>query len=96
MTNARQELLGFLKDKPKVICLTFARLQADWNEGPYTTGTLEEILPLMDFDYNSGFGTQGLFGTIWFADGSWADRYEYDGSECWEHRSLPALPARFQ
>lgn len=95
MTNARQELLDFLQGKPEVICLTFACL-TDWEEGPHTAGTLEEILPLLCFDYNSGYGTQYLFGTIWFADGSWADRYEYDGSECWDHHTLPALPARFQ
>ncbi len=96
MTNARQELLNFLENKPEVVCLTFARLQACWNEGPYTTGTLGEILPLMDFDYDSGFGTQELFGTIWFADGSWADRQEYDGSESWDHQTPPALPERFR
>jgi hypothetical protein len=50
----------------------------------------------MDFDYDSGFGTQELFGTIWFADGSWADRQEYDGSESWDHQTLPALPERFR
>ena len=94
--TAQAELLDFINGKPEVLCLTFSRLQEDWKEGPYTTGTLEEILPLLDFDYDSGFGTQELFGTIWFADGSWADRYEYDGSEWWDHHTPPALPARFQ
>ena len=95
MTNARQELLDFLQGLPEVICLTFARLK-DWEEGPHTVGTLEEILPLLDFNYDSGYGTQLLFGTIWFADGSWAGRYEYDGSECWDYHTPPVLPARFQ
>lgn len=95
MTNARQELLNFLENKPEVLCLTFAPLVRE-DVGPYTTGTLEEILPLLGFDYHSGFGTQELFGTIWFSDWSWAIRREYDGSEWWEHQTLPALPARFR
>jgi hypothetical protein len=96
LTNAREELLHFLENKPDVVCLTFSRLQADWDEGPYTTGTLEEILPLMHFDYDSGFGSQELYGTIWFADGSWATRGEYDGSEWWQHHTPPVLPQGFQ
>jgi hypothetical protein len=93
--NAQAELLDFISGKPEVLCLTFAR-DVDCHVGPYTTGTLEEILPLLDFDYDSGFGSQELYGTIWFADGSWATRDEYDGSEWWGHRTPPALPERFQ
>jgi len=78
-----------------VICLTFAR-DINYREGPYSTGTLEEILPLLCFDYDSGFGSQNLYGTIWFADGSWATRGEYDGSEWWDHHTPPAFPQRFQ
>lgn len=94
MTNARDELLNFLAGKPPVICLSFAR-DCNYSPGPETTGTLDEVLPHLDFDYCSGFGSQELFGTIWFADGSWADRGEYDGSEWWQHQSRPDLPARF-
>lgn len=93
--TAQQELLTFLSGKPEVICLTFAR-DVNYREGPYTTGTLKEILPLLDFAYDSGFGSQDLYGTIWFADGSWATRGEYDGSGWWEHHTPPALPERFQ
>ena len=31
--------------------------------------------------YNSGFGGQELFGNVWFDDGTWLSREEYDGSE---------------
>jgi hypothetical protein len=29
---------------------------------------------------------------IWFKDGSWATRGEYDGSEWWEYHKLPQVP----
>ena len=93
--NAQRELLDFIQDKPEVVCLTFAQ-DVNYQEGPYTTGTLEEILPLLDFEYDAGFGSQKLYGTIWFADGSWATRGEYDGSEWWKHQTPLALPVRFQ
>jgi hypothetical protein len=41
----------------------------------------------LDFEYDNGYGTQHLFGKIWFTDGSWSDRYEYDGSECWDYQA---------
>jgi hypothetical protein len=46
------------------------------------------------FIYDEGYGTQELGGTVWFHDGSWADRHEYDGSECWIIRSRPPLPRK--
>ena len=52
--NAQRELLDFIQDKPEVVCLTFAQ-DVNYQEGPYTTGTLEEILPLLDFEYDAGF-----------------------------------------
>ena len=51
----------------------------------------KDFLELLDFDYDSGFGSQDLFGTIWIEDGSWLSRGEYDGSEWWEHNKLPAI-----
>ena len=52
-------------------------------------GTLEEVLDLLDFNYDNGYGSQELFGYIWYTDGTWSDRYEYDGSECWSHNVRP-------
>jgi hypothetical protein len=46
----------------------------------------------LDFNYDDGFGWQELYGNLWFEDGSWAERYEYDGSECWEHKIKPDKP----
>lgn len=46
----------------------------------------------LQFEYDDGYGTQNLFGTVWFNDGSWLERGEYDGSEWWEYKSVPVIP----
>ena len=46
----------------------------------------------LDFEYNNGFGSQELFGTVWFNDNTWLERKEYDGSEWWIHCKRPQIP----
>jgi hypothetical protein len=58
----------------------------------YTTEQLQEFINALDFEYNSGFGTQELFGTLWLKNGCWAERGEYDGSEWWSLKERPAIP----
>jgi len=58
----------------------------------YNTYDLANFLNALRFNYKNGFGGQFLFGTIWYEDGTWSERGEYDGSEWWEHRSCPAIP----
>jgi len=43
--------------------------------------------------YDSGYGGQELFGTIWMKNGDWLERGEYDGSEWWEYKTCPEIPA---
>jgi hypothetical protein len=52
----------------------------------------DNFLSDLDFDYDSGYGVQNLFGTIWYEDGSWSDRGEYDGSEWYDHHVCPPIP----
>jgi hypothetical protein len=53
---------------------------------------LQNFLNSLDFNYNAGFGGQELFGEVWFTDGTWMDRGEYDGSEWWNHQIMPEIP----
>ena len=53
--------------------------------------SIEELLSPIDRNYNSGFGTQYLFGVVWFTNGIWATRYEYDGGEWWDLHVYPSL-----
>jgi len=58
----------------------------------YTNEEYEKFLESLDFMYDSGYGGQNLFGTIWFEDCTWADRGEYDGSEWWQLHIMPTIP----
>ena len=58
----------------------------------YTPSELKEFLNSLDFDYDNGYGSQQLFGTVWFTNGIWMDRYEYDGSEHWDIHKYPGIP----
>ena len=55
--------------------------------------TWEEFETLADKEYDSGFGTSKvneyliIVGKDW-----WLERYEYDGSEWWEYKTMPEKP----
>jgi hypothetical protein len=95
--NAKQELLAHIEriqnrknNSVKFVSIVFEK---SWGNEILIEGTLEEVLPKLDFDYNDGYGSQELLGTIWFSDGTWSEREEYDGSEWWEYRlGCPDLP----
>jgi hypothetical protein len=58
----------------------------------YTAKQYHDFLSALDFDYDAGFGWQELYGTVWFDDGTWLERYEYDGKEEWHHKKCPEIP----
>lgn len=61
----------------------------------YTKQELDDFMAeLYKINYDSGYGIQFLYGTIWFYDGSWAERSEYDGMEWWVHRKYPLIPEK--
>ena len=66
----------------RTFILTTGYSEEDWNE----------FLSKLDFIYDSGYGGQELFGTIWYTDGTWSERGEYDGSEWWSYQSCPEIP----
>lgn len=66
-------------------------LRENWSNDEWLA-FLEEL----DFNYNNGFGSQRLFGVVWFKDGSWLERYEYDGSEEWVLKRTPDIPLVLQ
>ena len=45
----------------------------------------------LDFEYDNGFGSQHLYGTILFKDNTWLSREEYDGSEYWQYNVPPTI-----
>jgi hypothetical protein len=58
----------------------------------YTSKDLDYFLNNLDFCYDNGYGGQELYGTIWYTDGTWSERGEYDGSEWWIYCEVPEIP----
>ena len=52
----------------------------------------QEFIEYMEnINYDSGYGGQNLFGFVLLNDGTWFERYSYDGSEWWVHKMRPEL-----
>jgi hypothetical protein len=99
LTNAGQEFLEDTKGTP-VKCAKIIH-GSEWDDDRkeyilklnYTQSDFEDFInALNDVNYDSGYGGQRLFGLVWFEDGTWLSRGEYDGSEWWIHNSLPQIP----
>lgn len=91
MTNAKEELLEHIAGRP--VKWIHIRRGNEWYEDAETiSGTLEDCLPRLGFSYDAGYGGQEVFGHIWYQDGTWSERGEYDGSEWWEHKVCPPIP----
>ena len=95
--NAKEELLDHCLDKPHIIA---AIIVFEFNHGEYTVIKLKqgatqeefsEFLSKINLEYDSGYGTQELHGTIWYSDGTWSERGEYDGAEWWEYKKCPEI-----
>jgi hypothetical protein len=104
-TNAKHEFLNHIRSYTgsNVLCATIQKGD-DWGDDEevaqrtvilttgYTEEDWKEFLSKLDFMYDSGYGGQYLFGTIWYKDGTWSERGEYDGSEWWEYHKCPDVP----
>lgn len=101
--NAKQEFISHIGTR-KVLCAQiqsgdylysvdeeetsiFFNLTTGWSSEEWNS-----FLSDLDFEYESGYGGQNLFGVIWYVDGTWSSRGEYDGSEWWEWNKCPDIP----
>jgi hypothetical protein len=105
MKNALEELADHIKDiKNRTIkCATISNDEASYIitkdlkpninlKVNHTEEELQSFLSELNFSYDNGYGGQELFGIIWYTDGTWSERGEYDGSEWWEHHVCPKIP----
>ena len=99
MKNAKEEIIKHINDRKVIyIEMEIVSMEIDIDDGGIIEnvknikGTIEEVLPLLDFQYDNGFGYQEVYGTIWYADDTWSERESYDGREWWVHRVRPELP----
>ena len=92
MRNAKDEFITHVNRREILCC----EIHVHSRDVELTTGwvesELEMLLKNIDIEYDAGYGGQELYGTIWYKDGTWSTRGEYDGSEWWEHHSVPTIP----
>lgn len=96
--NAKDEFIEHIEDR-EVLCADIANKDY-WEKGRttfllkqgYSEDDYSNFLNSLNFTYDSGYGGQELYGTIWYTDGTWSSRGEYDGSEWWEYNRVPDVP----
>lgn len=99
MRNAKKEFIEEIDGKVVLCARLYRGLKWDEDEQtvyrlPRNFGAIElsDFIESLDFSYDDGFGGQELFGFIWYADGTWSERREYDGAEWWEYQKCPQIP----
>ena len=85
--TAKESLLKHIKDN-KVDYVQIRWVDYDNDAEETIQGELEEVLPLLDFEVEH----YEIFGTIWYTDGSWSVRNEYNDVYYWEHLNRPIMP----
>lgn len=102
--NARQEFVFHTAGK-KIKCAIVTFGEYGWSDEEddqvvtrtlpvnYTQEEYDVFTQSIDREYDAGYGGQQLFGTIWYEDGTWSSRGEYDGSEWWDWNKCPVIPA---
>lgn len=99
-TYAKEEFLDTVKNHAPVKCAhIWARdiISAPFDDISavlklnYTEEDFTKFLDKLNFFYDTGYGGQEVFGTIWLTDGTWFSRGEYDGSEWWQYNVCPEI-----
>jgi hypothetical protein len=89
--NAKSEFQNVVLGKRVIACDITHEEDVIRLKTEYTSEEYEEFLNKLDFEYDSGFGGQNLYGTIWCADNIWLERGQYDGSEWWVYNEYPEI-----
>lgn len=97
MRNAKREFMEAIKDN-KLVCAKIGvdrkhygdKIKWFYLKDNYNRDEFDDFCNKLDFEYDSSYGTQQLFGQILF-ENSFSDRGEYDGSEWWENHKMPTI-----
>ena len=100
--NCKKEFLEEVRGKEVLCALVKRDAEYDGSQKEYalpvgySLNKLAYFLADLEFKYDAGYGAQKIFGYIWYKDGTWSERGEYDGSEWWEHKVQPEIPERLR
>lgn len=94
MRNAKQEFLHEVNNKA-IKCVEIRVNQSDIDlKIDFTDEEYTLFLEKLNIEYDSGYGGQELYGLIWYSNGDWSERGEYDGAEWWEYKTTPEIPKK--
>lgn len=72
--NAKQEMIEHIGNRD--VKYIHIRMGGEYDEdAKVIKGRLAEVFPLLDFEYDNGYGGQELFGNIWYTDGTWMNQW---------------------
>jgi hypothetical protein len=93
MINAKDEFVEHTRGCGEVLCAEIKIDNHCYNlrEG-YSQDEYDAFLASIDIRYDNGWGDQLMYGTIWYRDGTYSARREWDMNEWWEHLSYPVIP----
>ena len=95
MINAKEEFIKFMEVIPGIVAAIICSNDQEYLlKVGHTDADYEAFLNSLNFEYDNGYGSQELFGTVWFEGGTWAERDEYDGSEWWSYVGRPEIPPK--
>lgn len=97
--NAKDEFIDVVKDL-KIVCAKITLGDEDCGsvkkkiilKKDYSLKDYNIFLNELDFNYDSGYILQILFGVIICENNIWMSRGEYGGSEWWDIHKLPEIP----
>lgn len=89
MCNAKEELWEALGERSG--SFEGAKIRYKGKERVFRQHELKELLTFLNFEYDSGYGSQVLFGFVLLSEGEWLERDQYDGMEWWSKKSRPSL-----
>ena len=90
--NAKSEFLKETKERD-ILC---AKLEANdfiyTLPIGYTSIEFENFLSAINFEYHNGYGSYSTQGFIWYTNGTWSERIDYDGKGEWNYQTCPDIP----
>lgn len=102
--NFKKETLDMLEKHNKTIndieFITITKIDFSNSKGEivYTSMCIEndikDIFNKFDFEYDNGYGDSEIPDIKIVGKDWWLERYEYDGSEWWEFKTLPVKPSK--
>lgn len=100
MANCKDDFLEETKNK-NVLCAEISYGCDNVEDGRkkkailpigYSAVEMQNFLRAINYEYDAGHGNKEVFGTIWYTDGTWSERGEYEGAEWWKYKSCPQIP----